>query len=165
MDRVQKSLSELSVDSGRRRKAQAPAVPDAEFDFAKGNEEFQKQRQARKDTTETAEEVEDIGEPENKPHPSLVAAEEEETETEPSKPARKPAAYSKSSFFDNISADSSRVSRADERHRNYDTFGEAGGADNGGARGFGNRGSSHGQRGGGGRGRGRRGGFNSNPAS
>lgn len=149
---------------GRRRKPQAPAVPDAEFDFTKGNERFQKERQAHKEaedhkeTSPTDDDSDDdgaveVGEPENAPHPSAIA-----------KPAPPPAAaataaaktakYNKSSFFDTISSETSRVSRADERHRNFDTFGEAGGnAQFGGGPGAGGPGAGGGMRGGaGGRG-------------
>lgn len=162
MNRVQKSLSDLNVDGNRRRNPQPqaapPPVPDAEFDFTKGNERFQKERQAMKaaaaDKDEESDgEGSDIGEPENAPHPSVVAQEEKE-EVAP-KPERKTASYNKSSFFDNISSDSSRVSRADERHRNLDTFGEAGGSNSYGGGYGGPRGGHPGNRG---RGRGRRGG-------
>lgn len=158
MNRVQKSLSDLSVDGNRRRKPQhhvsPPAVPDAEFDFSKGNEKFQKERQAMKAAAtekdeDDGEDTVELGEPESAPHPSVVAQQEEVPKAE-----RKAASYNKSSFFDNISSDSSRVSRADERHRNLDTFGEAGGAQYGGGYG-GHRGGHSGHRG---RGRGRRGG-------
>lgn len=158
------------MESGRpRRKAQPPAVPDAEFDFSKGNERFQKERQARKEQEDNKDqsspeaEAADLGEPENKPHPSAIVNSPPAT-IEESRPARKTGgSYSKSSFFDNISSESSRVSRAEERHRNLDTFGEAGGAD---AMGFsgsrfgqqGGRGGMHGRGGRGGRG-GRRGGY------
>ena len=37
--------------------------------------------------------------------------------------------YTKGSFFDGLSGESSRISRNEERSRNYDTFGEAGGND------------------------------------
>lgn len=156
MDRVQKSLSELSTDSGRRRKPQAPAVPDAEFDFTKGTERFQKERQAHKEAEDDDEEEaeDDLGEPESKPHPSVVS--KASADSTSNQPPRKTPVYSKSSFFDNISTDSSRVSRAEERHRNFDTFGEAGGADAGGRGGFG---GARGGRGGAGGGRGRRGGY------
>lgn len=157
MDRVQKSLSELSTDPGRRRKPQAPAVPDAEFDFTKGTERFQKERQAHKAAEDDEDEGQDLGEPENKPHPSVVA--KSPTDEVADHAPRKAASYNKSSFFDNISSDNSRVSRAEERHRNYDTFGEAGGADAGFRGGFGGGGRGYGGRGAGrGGGRGRRGG-------
>jgi protein LSM14 len=168
MDRVQKSLNDLSGTDNRRRKPQAPAVPDAEFDFSQGNERFQKEREALKtqqhaqpDEDEDQEGETEVGESENVPHPAAI------------KPAAAAAAaakpvYSKSSFFDNISSDSSRVSRADERHRNFDTFGEAGGNANrggygqqrGGHVGYNNRGG-RGQ----GRGRGRGGWQHTNPQS
>jgi protein LSM14 len=171
---VQKSLAELNVDPGRpRRKPQPPAVPDAEFDFSKGNERFQKERQARKAQEDNKEEPSaedeavDLGEPENKPHPSaVVSSPDASAQDTSSKPARKAPGYSKSSFFDNISSDSSRVTRAEERHRNLDTFGEAGGdAAQGGYR-YGQQGGRGGM-GGRGRGRGRGGrpgGFQSTPA-
>jgi len=168
LDRVQKSLNDLSMDPRRRNKPQPPAVPDAEFDFTKANERFQKERQAFKEAvehqgSETAKEDEEdaveVGEPENTPHPSAIA--------KPAAPAaapKKAPVYNKSSFFDNISTDTSRVSRADERHRNYDTFGEAGGVgggQGGGMRGGYGRGGGYGGGGynqrGGGRGRGGRG--------
>lgn len=166
-------MSELNVDQSRpRRKAQPPAVPDAEFDFSKGNERFQKERQARKQQeddkspTPESDSAVDLGEPENKPHPSAIANLPPVALEEPKGPARsKNAAYSKSSFFDNISSESSRVSRAEERHRNLDTFGEAGGQDQaalGGAARFGQQGGRGGMPGHGrGRGSGRRGSFNS----
>ncbi|KAL1408922.1 hypothetical protein Q8F55_005736 [Vanrija albida] len=160
LDRVQKSLNDLSVDGGRRRRAQAPAVPDTEFDFSKGNERFQQERQALKaansdlERTKSKEpetvEVGELDESAN-PHASVVAKEEEPAAPAP-KPQGKTASYKKADFFDNISADSSRVSRADERHRNYDTFGEAGGPgqQGGGQRwGGGGRGGQRGGRGGG----------------
>lgn len=174
MDRVQKSLSELNVDSGRqRRKPQPPAVPDAEFDFSKGNERFQKERQARKAHEDHKEEASgeseavDLGEPENKPHPSaIVSSPDAGADNSNGKPARKVPAYNKSSFFDNISSDSSRVSRAEERHRNLDTFGEAGGDAAPGHR-YGQQGGRGGMQGRGrgrGGGGGRRGSFSSTPA-
>lgn len=168
-------MSELNVDQGRpRRKAQPPAVPDAEFDFSKGNERFQKERQARKDQEDNKEPTPesdsvDLGEPEKQPHPSAVVKLPPTAIEQPKAPGpgRKTGNYTKSSFFDNISSDSSRVSRAEERHRNFDTFGEAGGQDamglGGGPR-FGQQGGRGGMPGRG-RGRGgRRGGFNSNQA-
>lgn len=136
-------MNDLSVDGRRRNKPQPPAVPDAEFDFSKGNERFQKERQAFKESTENpeSEEAVEVGEPEQAPHPSAIAA------AKPPAAAAKSPTYSKSSFFDNISSDSSRVSRASERHRNFDTFGEAGGSAVRGAYG-GGRGGGPGQRGG-----------------
>ncbi|GMK54200.1 hypothetical protein CspeluHIS016_0107860 [Cutaneotrichosporon spelunceum] len=175
MDRVQKSLSELNVDAGRtRRKTQPPAVPDAEFDFSKGNERFQKERQARKaqedhkeETNEEAEAV-DLGEPDNKPHPSAVVKSPDvvSAESNGKGPTRKVQAYNKAGFFDNISSDSSRVSRAEERHRNFDTFGEAGGDGSQGHRygQQGGRGAMQGRGRGRGGGSGRRGGYHSTPA-
>ena len=119
IDRVQQSISDLSIRAGSRQPLHAtpPAVPDAEFDFASANAKFKKASAPP-------------------PIPGSVApvnedsdSESEATEASPVKPAAKlPAqkpSYNKSSFFDNISTDSSRVSRADERHRNLDTFGEA----------------------------------------
>ncbi|BEI86148.1 hypothetical protein CcaverHIS002_0604350 [Cutaneotrichosporon cavernicola] len=175
MDRVQKSLSELNVDAGRpRRKTQPPAVPDAEFDFSKGNERFQKERQAHKAQEDhkedkgQEEEAADLGEPDNKPHPSAVVQSPEVVSQDSSGkgPARKVPTYNKASFFDNISSDSSRVSRAEERHRNLDTFGEAGGD---GAQAYrygqqGGRGGMQGRGRGRGGGSGRRGGYHSTPS-
>lgn len=119
IDRVQQSISDLSIRAGSRQPLHAtpPAVPDAEFDFASANAKFKKASAPP-------------------PIPGSVGpvnedsdSESEATEASPVKPAAKlPAqkpSYNKSSFFDNISTDSSRVSRADERHRNLDTFGEA----------------------------------------
>ncbi|WOO82829.1 Protein LSM14 B [Vanrija pseudolonga] len=169
LDRVQKSLNDLSVDGGnRRRRPQAPAVPDTEFDFSKGNERFQQERQALKAansdlaaTKSKVPETVEVGEldEDTDVHPSVVAKEEEPVAAP--KPQAKTASYKKADFFDNISADSSRVSRADERHRNYDTFGEAGGPGQQGGSGgqrYGGGGQRGGQRGGRGRGGGQRGG-------
>ncbi|CAK9784477.1 unnamed protein product [Cutaneotrichosporon oleaginosum] len=177
LGRVQQSLTELSTDPGRqRRKPQAPAVPDAEFDFSKGNEKFQKERQARKAQEDHEEEVKaeveavDLGAPQNVPHPSAVVSSSDAARDRNGKPhPRKGPSYNKSSFFDNISSDSSRVSRAEERHRNLDTFGEAGGDITQGYR-LGQqsgRGGMQGRgrgRGGGGGGGNRRGGYNNTPA-
>lgn len=103
-----------------------------------------------KDEDDPKEETVEVGELESAPHASVVAQQEEDP-----KPERKAGSYNKSSFFDNISSDSSRVSRADERHRNYDTFGEAGGSGQHSGGYGGHRGGHSGHRG---RGRGRRGG-------
>ncbi|KAK8844578.1 hypothetical protein IAR55_006425 [Kwoniella newhampshirensis] len=160
LDRVQRSLSELNVDERPRRShpPRAPAVPDAEFDFTKGNEEFEKEREAFKHGGAGAngkdndgDGVEEVGEPEKQPHPSaIVQPISPEVQGRGQGGERKPAGYSKSSFFDGLSTGTSRVSRADERHRNYDTFGEAGGAGGppGGARGGRGRGGFGGGRGG-----------------
>ncbi|WWD22873.1 hypothetical protein CI109_107368 [Kwoniella shandongensis] len=162
LDRVQRSLSELNVDERPRRShppPKPPAVPDAEFDFTKGTEVFEKEREAFKHGGPTGtngdgngDAAEDVGEPANQPHPSaIVQPTSPEAQPQGSGP-RKAVGYTKSSFFDGLSTGTSRVSRADERHRNYDTFGEAGGA---GAPGGGAGGGFRGGRGrGGGYGRG-----------
>ncbi|GFZ44814.1 hypothetical protein JCM24511_02540, partial [Saitozyma sp. JCM 24511] len=173
LDRVQQSLSELSVNGGAggarpRRQPYAPRapgpahpieVPDTEFDFSKGTEALEAERTARKAAGgETGkgkgksengdhgdiETPTDEGEPELPPHPIAVQPASNgignghgpDAATSPGAgPAGRKgsasgsSAYVKSSFFDTLSGESSRVSRAEERGRNYDTFGEAGGQD------------------------------------
>ncbi|WVF66358.1 hypothetical protein IAT40_001098 [Kwoniella sp. CBS 6097] len=176
LDRVQRSLSDLHVSGGnderpRRARPQPPAVPDAEFDFAAGNEKFEKEREALKyagegENDKAGEDGEgaaaEVGEPESASHPSAVVS------SPPVEEKPKVEKYNKSSFFDNLSVGTSRVSRADERHRNFDTFGEAGGpsypgggagAGAGGAGGFGGRGRGRGGYGGQPQGQGQRGGY------
>ncbi|WRT63396.1 uncharacterized protein IL334_000301 [Kwoniella shivajii] len=130
LDRVQRSLSDLHVNEDpkprRGPRAQPIEVPDTEFDFTAGNEKFEKEREALKSTAANGngdghaqDGAEEVGEPEAQPHPSALSPNQEEKP-----PAVK---YNKSSFFDNLSTGTSRVTRADERHRNFDTFGEAGG--------------------------------------
>ncbi|KAK1921433.1 hypothetical protein DB88DRAFT_542959 [Papiliotrema laurentii] len=175
LDRVQASLQDLSVDSGSRQPARrrpaAPAqaieVPDAEFDFTAGTQAFEKERESRRKGPEDS--AEDVGEPEHPPHPAALSprAESEDGSLEPANGGQ-PAApggkkissvYNKGSFFDGLSGESSRISRNEERSRNYDTFGEAGGSDQygGGGGGYGGRGRGGHARGGGG---GYRGGYN-----
>ncbi|WVQ93975.1 hypothetical protein IAU59_001053 [Kwoniella sp. CBS 9459] len=174
LDRVQRSLSDLHVGGNderpRRARPQPPAVPDAEFDFAAGNDKFEKERAALKqagdgekdnigeDEGEGANGAGEVGEPESTPHPSAVVS------SPPADEKPKVEKYNKSSFFDNLSTGTSRVSRADERHRNFDTFGEAGGPayPGGGAGaggGFGGRGRGRGGFGGQPQGQGQRGGY------
>ncbi|WVQ64573.1 uncharacterized protein L199_002740 [Kwoniella botswanensis] len=173
LDRVQRSLSDLHVneDSGRPRRgprAQPIEVPDTEFDFAANNEKFEKEKGKEAETNGHVEPTSnEIGEPESQPHPSALASSPPK-EDQP-KPQPQPVKYNKSSFFDNLSTETARVSRADERHRNFDTFGEAGGPNYnqggpGGFRGRGgfNRGGQQGYSNRGGRGgynRGGRGGY------
>ncbi|OCF44285.1 hypothetical protein I317_01903 [Kwoniella heveanensis CBS 569] len=136
LDRVQRSLSDLHVGGGnedrpRRPRPQPPTVPDAEFDFAASNQKFEKEREALKHAGDGEAEkagengegagAAEVGEPESAPHPSAVVS------SPPVEERPKVEKYNKSSFFDNLSVGTSRVSRADERHRNFDTFGEAGG--------------------------------------
>ncbi|WVR03255.1 hypothetical protein IAU60_000246 [Kwoniella sp. DSM 27419] len=162
LDRVQRSLSDLHVAGEerprhRQQRHQPPAVPDANFDFSAGTEQFEKEREALKhksqDEGEAGENSQvssaDVGEPDAPPHPSAVLASPPVEEKPPKQQ------YNKSSFFDNLSNASARVSRADERHRNFDTFGEAGGPGQGqGQGGFGGRGRGRGGYGGQQRGRG-----------
>ena len=146
MDRVRQSMSQPRGQRGPR--PQAPEVPDAEFDFSKGTETFERERAERRGAGTKAEEGAggEIGEPENPPHPSLLGG-----EGASGAGATSPPTYKKDDFFDNLSSASSRVPRNEERHRNFDTFGEAGGARGG-------RGGGRGGRGRGGYGRGRAGG-------
>ncbi|OWT40255.1 hypothetical protein C362_02034 [Cryptococcus neoformans Bt1] len=173
MSRVERSLSELSVDDRPRRpsrqhQARPPAVPDAEFDFQKANEKFEKEKEAFKSAADgQSAAVAELDEPVNQPHPSAIVQ-------SPSEEEPKTAVYNKSSFFDSLSHSSSKISRNEERHRNLDTFGEAGGSDMGGRGGYGGRGrgrggyntggghyNGNGQGGGRGRGGYRRGGYQS----
>lgn len=170
MDRVSASMSNMNMDHGRPRRGpprpQAPEVPDAEFDFSKGVEKFEKERQQMKQGDEQGSTqdtpVEEVGELEaSSVHPAALA--NGSSNRRPSDSAPAPVAYKKSSFFDGLSSESSRVSRNEERHRNYDTFGEAGGNDN---YGLGGTGGMRGGRGGYGSGynnSGGRGGFNNQP--
>ncbi|WVN86021.1 uncharacterized protein L203_101179 [Cryptococcus depauperatus CBS 7841] len=185
LSRVERSLSKLSVESDPNKSSaqanrskphqqrdkthrpqqthKAPEVPDAEFDFQKANAKFQKEREAFKSSTSPSGEIE-VGEPMVEPHPNaVIQSTPSADESGPgSNTGKKPAApvYQKTSFFDNLSHSSSRVSRLEERHRNLDTFGETGGSvtipSSGWTRG--------GNRGRGGRGRGenqdKRGGYN-----
>ncbi|WVQ76895.1 hypothetical protein IAR50_006569 [Cryptococcus sp. DSM 104548] len=151
LSRVERSLSELSTNDrpqrrgsnqgqygngyarGYGKEVKQPEVPDAEFDFAKANEKFEKERGDVKSANVQGPVV--IGEV--APNPALA-----QTQSPPSalsaslspQPSQDqasptPAApkYQKSSFFDNISHSTGKVSRNEERHRNLDTFGEAGG--------------------------------------
>ncbi|WVW81481.1 hypothetical protein I302_103475 [Kwoniella bestiolae CBS 10118] len=172
LDRVQRSLSDLHVndDSSRPRRgprAQPIEVPDTEFDFAANNEKFEKEKEKEangNDNGQGEDGTNEIGEPDAQPHPSALASSPQKED----KPKPEPVKYNKSSFFDNLSTETARVSRADERHRNFDTFGEAGGPgynqQGGGYRGRGgfNRGGQQGYNNRGGRGgynRGGRGGY------
>ncbi|ORY30831.1 hypothetical protein BCR39DRAFT_528529 [Naematelia encephala] len=156
IDRVQQSLSDLGIDGSRqRRPPRAPEVPDAEFDFGKSNQKFERIRQDKgkgKDGSESS----DSDGLDEEPHPIVVQNGRGQDGADGGK---KPTGYNKSSFFDNLSGESSRVSRAEERGRNYDTFGEAGGEENGVGR-IPNRGGYGGQGQGQGRGGyGQRGGY------
>ncbi|WVQ85156.1 hypothetical protein IAT38_007321 [Cryptococcus sp. DSM 104549] len=187
LSRVERSLSELSVDEQQNTRpprrnyaprdppARPPPVPDAEFDFEKANAKFEQEREAFKSTATAgangsgAAEGQEVGELAQPPHPSAIVS--PPGGAKPSvfdSPAgagegdKKPAAttYNKSSFFDGLSNSSSRVSRNEERHRNLDTFGEAGGLNQGQGPGQGSRGGYGGGHGGRGRGRGGYGGYN-----
>lgn len=142
MSRVERSLSELSVDDRPRRPsrqphARPPAVPDTEFDFQKANEKFAKEKEALKSTDGQGAVVTDLDEPVNQPHPSAIVQ-------SPSEGELKNAVYNKSSFFDSLSHSSSKISRNEERHRNLDTFGETGGSGMGSRGGYGGRGRGRG---------------------
>ena len=71
------------------KSAAPPTVPNAEFDFARGTDALQADRNAQ--------------------------------------PKKASTAYEKTSFWDNLTTDTARVPRHEERGRNMDTFGEAGG--------------------------------------
>ena len=204
LDRVQASLSELSVEPRQRRgpphagshlhwqsAPRAVDVPDTEFDFSKGTEKFEKERENRRGNGteggegqgEDGQGVEEVGEPEMAPHPSVVAngkpngangasgrngsgsgngngvggISEHTGGANGLDGVKGSSAYNKGSFFDALTGESSRISRNEERHRNLDTFGEAGGS--AGGMGYGMRGRG-GYRGGGyGRGGGAAGGY------
>ncbi|WWC85517.1 uncharacterized protein L201_000381 [Kwoniella dendrophila CBS 6074] len=133
LDRVQRGISDLNVNEEHRPRrgprAQPIEVPDTEFDFAASNEKFEKEKEALKNGNgdvlqnngDGESNQQDIGEPESQPHPSALAT------SPPPEEKPQPVKYNKSGFFDNLSTGISKVSRADERHRNFDTFGEAGG--------------------------------------
>ncbi|ODN81305.1 hypothetical protein L198_07791 [Cryptococcus wingfieldii CBS 7118] len=180
LSRVERSLSELSTNDhpprrgsnqgqqgygngygrGYGKEVKQPEVPDAEFDFAKANERFEKEREAIKYASAQGPVV--IGEvapnpalaqTQSPPPPSLSAF--LSPQPDQAGPISPPAAakYQKSSFFDNISHSTGKVSRNEERHRNLDTFGEAGGPPPGafagqGRGGFGGRGRGRGGYGG-----------------
>ena len=165
---MQKSLSNLTVDGPRppRRNQfsanRGPEVPDAEFDFSKGTERFEAEREARagshlngKDKIDEgkSETSSGVGTPSQAAQLQQIPSNGDESVVGTGL-ERKSAAYVKNGFFDGLSGESSRVSRADERHRNLDTFGEAGGGgfDRGGGRGRGGYGYDA-------RGRGGRGGY------
>ncbi|ORX34906.1 hypothetical protein BD324DRAFT_633137 [Kockovaella imperatae] len=135
LDRVQHSLSELSTsDNTRRRPSQPPArpieVPDADFDFSKGTEKFEAEREARKGQDAEGGDGEGGEEAESKA-PDEQAIEQSNGHGATAGQlkdgdAKKSSVYNKSSFFDGLSASTSRVGRNEERGRNLDTFGEAG---------------------------------------
>ncbi|CAD6573593.1 MAG: hypothetical protein TREMPRED_000864 [Tremellales sp. Tagirdzhanova-0007] len=181
LDRVQKSLSNLSVDGpqpSRRKQSSAnrpPEVPDAEFDFSKGTEQFEAEREARAGSRLNGKDKNEDGKSETSSDTGTPIEAARLRQTLPNGDGsgvgtgleRKSSAYIKNGFFDGLSGESSRVSRADERHRNLDTFGEAGGDgfEGGGGRGSGGYGGrgyggrGYGGRGHGGRGHGGRGGY------
>ncbi|KAK4683638.1 protein LSM14, partial [Tremellales sp. Uapishka_1] len=114
LDRVQQSLSTMRHQPPPPRPVLAPEAPDREFDFAASNEAFEKERQ----NVNVKGKGKDDESAESTAAPMAPA---------PSVAVRNPP--KKSSFFDNLSSESHRVSRMDERHRNLDTFGEAGSAE------------------------------------
>ncbi|WWC67132.1 uncharacterized protein I206_101039 [Kwoniella pini CBS 10737] len=137
LDRVQRSLSDLHVEEPRQHRRGGPPrqpieVPDEDFDFAANNEKFKTEREAHAKNGHGEESEQngqnEIGEPNSQPHPDALKAVSPQVEEE-NQAQKKPQAakYNKSSFFDNLSTGTAKVSRADERHRNFDTFGEAGG--------------------------------------
>ncbi|WWC57790.1 uncharacterized protein I303_100325 [Kwoniella dejecticola CBS 10117] len=173
LDRVQRSLGDLHVEEPRQPRRGPPRqpieVPDEEFDFAANNEKFKKEREAHPENGEESEQngqngQAEVGEPDSQPHPDALKA------ASPNPDDKKPPAakYNKSSFFDNLSTGTAKVSRADERHRNFDTFGEAGGPSfqnqQGGFRGRG-RGGNYNQGGRGGYGNQPEGGFRNGPGA
>lgn len=155
----------------QRAPRQPPAAPTEAFDFSKGTQAFEQERKAMKareqqrkasvattNGSEAQSDDDDDGDEDEilisgDVHP-LALKQVHDPKGAAEGAGHQPVGYKKSSFFDDLSGPTGRVSMQQERGRNLDTFGEAGGPRGGygGGRGRGGHGGRGGGRGGGGHG-------------